>query len=431
MEYKIEKPVRLIELFAGIGAQSRALEYLGVNFEHYKICEIDKNAIKAYNAIHGTNFGVSDITILNGKDLEIVDKDKYEYILTYSFPCTSLSLAGKREGMEKGSETASSLLWEVERILSETPEKPQILVMENVTECHKGKNYKTFSEWLAFLRSLGYRNFFFDMNAKHYGIPQSRKRCFMISILDKTAFYYPPQPTGLIHFVNEFFEPEVDEEFFLDDEVSESLLQNVENDIVVIDDTYGFGETEPRTFSTICPTLRAAHADLKCVVCAMRGRPVENPSLRIAGLPTQQRLEINSNRVSNTITTVQKDNLLIVYDDYNSHVRGDQETVGTITTTIGNSAERNAQKLIDPINRRVRKFTPKEALRLMGFRDCDYEKVASCVAKTEIYKEAGNSIVVNCLVAIFGQLFAGKENIYKTLAKTLNFALQEADVTNE
>ena len=84
---KISKPVRLVELFAGVGAQAKALENLGVQFEHYRMCEIDKYAVTSYNAIHGTAFEPSDITKLKGGDLGIVDTDKYSYILTYSFPC--------------------------------------------------------------------------------------------------------------------------------------------------------------------------------------------------------------------------------------------------------------------------------------------------------------------------------------------------------
>lgn len=87
--YKVTKPIRLIELFAGIGAQAAALERLGANFEHYRVCEFDKYAIASYNAVHGTNFETSDICDLKAEDLGIVDKDKYEYIMTYSFPCLS------------------------------------------------------------------------------------------------------------------------------------------------------------------------------------------------------------------------------------------------------------------------------------------------------------------------------------------------------
>lgn len=142
--YKITKPIRLIELFAGIGSQAKALKNLKVNFEHYKIVEFDKYAIDSYNAIHNTNFKPLDITKIHASDLEIVDTDKYEYIMTYSFPCQDLSLAGKGRGMAKGSGTRSGLLWEVERILKECKELPQVLLMENVPEVIGGQILKTF-----------------------------------------------------------------------------------------------------------------------------------------------------------------------------------------------------------------------------------------------------------------------------------------------
>ena len=85
-KFKIDKPVRLIELFAGIGSQAKALKNLGIPMEHHLVCEIDKYAVASYNAVHGTNFETMDICKLKGGDLGITDKDKYCYILTYSFP---------------------------------------------------------------------------------------------------------------------------------------------------------------------------------------------------------------------------------------------------------------------------------------------------------------------------------------------------------
>lgn len=125
-KYKINKPIRLIELFAGIGSQAKALENLKVDFSHYKICEFDKFAVASYNTIHNTNFKTSDITKLKAEDLEIVDTDKYCYIMTYSFPCQDLSLAGKQKGMSKNTHTRSGLLWEVERLLTELRERERV-----------------------------------------------------------------------------------------------------------------------------------------------------------------------------------------------------------------------------------------------------------------------------------------------------------------
>ena len=101
MFLKFENPIRLIELFAGYGSQALALKYLNIPFEHHFVCEFDKYAIQSYNEIHGTSFVTSDIRDISAKDMNIVDTDKYKYLLTYSFPCTDLSMAGKRKGMQR------------------------------------------------------------------------------------------------------------------------------------------------------------------------------------------------------------------------------------------------------------------------------------------------------------------------------------------
>ncbi len=140
----ITKPIRLIELFAGYGSQAMALRDIGAKFEHYRVVEFDKYAITSYNAVHGTDFQTMDITKVHASDLNICDTEKYCYFMTYSFPCTDLSVAGKQAGMKKGSGTRSGLLWEVERILCEIQENggelPQILFMENVPQVHADVN---------------------------------------------------------------------------------------------------------------------------------------------------------------------------------------------------------------------------------------------------------------------------------------------------
>lgn len=84
--FKIDKPIRIIEVFAGYGSQSMALERLGANFEHYRAIEFDKYAMASYNECHGTEFESTDVCNVKGGDLGITDKDKYCYLLTYSFP---------------------------------------------------------------------------------------------------------------------------------------------------------------------------------------------------------------------------------------------------------------------------------------------------------------------------------------------------------
>ena len=224
--YKITKPIRLIELFAGVGSQAMALKRLGANFEHYRVVEFEKYAIKSYNAIHGTDFEPMDITKIIGSDLGISDTDKYCYIMTYSFPCQDLSVAGKQKGMTKGSGTRSGLLWEVERLLNEVENLPQVLLMENVPQVHGKKNIEDFQRWIDFLESKGYSNYWQDLNAKNYGVAQNRNRCFMVSILGDYSFKFP-EPIELEKVMKDYLEDEVDEKYYINNEKAQKLIQKL------------------------------------------------------------------------------------------------------------------------------------------------------------------------------------------------------------
>ena len=225
--FRITNHVRLIELFGGIGAQAAALRNIGADFEHYRMCEIDKFAVKSYNAIHGTNFTPTDIKELTGKDLGIEKTDKYTYIMTYSFPCVDLSRAGKSLGMAKGSGTRSGLLWEVERLLKECTELPQVLLMENVPQVHSEKNRTDFEMWLDFLKGLGYSNFWKDLNAKEYGMAQNRNRCYVVSLLGDYTYIFPDK-VPLEKDAYAYLEDDVDEKYYLKSETAQKLVDNLE-----------------------------------------------------------------------------------------------------------------------------------------------------------------------------------------------------------
>ena len=270
-DFHFNKPVRLIEFFAGYGSQALALKELGVDFQHWKICEWAVKSIQAYkdnhfydnNKDYSQNFtaeyifnvlaewGISsnyndpltleqikrlgekecrkiynniltthnlvNISRVKGKDLQIEETDKYDYVLTYSFPCQDLSRAGKGMGMAKDSGTRSGLLWEVERILDECAELgglPKVLLMENVPDVIGTKNISHFTIWKSKLENLGYKNYYQVLNAKNYGIPQNRNRCFMISILGD-YFYEFPQGVTLKNKLIDVLESQVEEKFYL------------------------------------------------------------------------------------------------------------------------------------------------------------------------------------------------------------------------
>jgi len=277
--YKITKPIRLIELFAGYGSQALALKYLGSQFEHWKICEWAVKSIQAYKDIHFPNTryvvnlnkdelieklykkGISqdynvpmtkeqiarlgeeklkeiygnikithnlvNIQNTSADDLEIIDKDKYTYLLTYSFPCQDLSLAGKREGM-KDTTTRSGMLWEVERILCECKLKhclPDLLLMENVPQVHCKKTMSDFVRWQLKLETLGYTNYWKDLNAKDFGVPQNRERCFMVSILGEYNYTFP-KTMPLRKRLKDLLETNVDEKYYL----SEKMVNYIKAD---------------------------------------------------------------------------------------------------------------------------------------------------------------------------------------------------------
>lgn len=427
-KYKIDKPIRLIELFAGIGAQAKALENLKADFTHYKICEFDKYAVTSYNAIHNTNFKTSDITKLKAEDLEIVDTDKYCYIMTYSFPCQDLSLAGKRRGMSKTTQTRSGLLWEVERLLTELREReskslPQILLMENVPQVIGSKNIKDFTSWYNFLSSLGYKSYYEILNSKDYGIPQNRKRCFMISLLDDYSYTFPKKKK-LNLFLSDLLEKDVDESYFL----------TKKQELGIFNSSYNSKRNSIQS-GNISQTICAHEAiDPKCVMVKINENNKQGykeaslgDAINISGRMKHQRGNVQRG-ISQTLTTqinvgtleiskayseylVEK-NLIKPYEMFSTSfaksrlkgkekVRIDGKNCSTTITTRIDSIGCGVKEgdLI-----RIRKLTPKECFRLMGFSDIDYENASKVNSKHQLYKQAGNSIVVNVLMEIFKEL---------------------------
>ena len=446
--YKITKYIRLIELFAGIGSQAKALERLNVDFQHYKVVEFDKYAIKSYNAIHDTNFETSDITLIHAKDLEIVETDKYEYIMTYSFPCQDLSLAGKQRGMKKGSGTRSGLLWEVERLLDECVETngnlPQVLLMENVPEVIGSKNIEHFQEWERKLESFGYRNYCQVLNAKNYGIPQNRKRCFMISILGD--YYYKfPKSFKLELKLKDMLEGEVDEKYYLSQKMIESFNHHAERhrnrgNSFGWKPTQGEGIANSLTASTSC---RSSDNFIKVLGTVNIGNNESNNRIyAVDGIsPTLNTCQGGNRQPKILVPEATKKGYAEAYEGDGVYINRSHQKRGCVQNgmiqtlkTSGNDvgvvvsepkiiddtqgfdgvreyesysptlrAARNGLKVEH--NLRIRKLTPLEYWRLMGFDDEDFYKAEKVNSNTQLYKQAGNSIVVNVLEEIFKKLF--------------------------
>ena len=199
--------IKVFEAFAGIGTQRMALRNLGIEHEVVAIAEIDKFAIKSYEAIHGEVNNLGDISKIKTED--IPDHD----LFTYSFPCQDISVAGLGKGLDKNSGTRSGLLWECEKVIE--VKRPKYLLMENVKNLVGKKHKHNFEKWLKRLEELGYTNYWQVLNAKDYGIPQNRERVFCVSILGEHTPYEFPKGFQLDLRLKDILEDEVDEKFYL------------------------------------------------------------------------------------------------------------------------------------------------------------------------------------------------------------------------
>ena len=131
--------------------------------------------------------------------------------------------------MERGSGTRSGLLWEVERLLKECKELPDVMVMENVTEVHGYKNKSHFEEWISFLESLGYSNYYQDLNAADFGVAQHRERCFMVSILGNYNYKFPTTiPLNTV--MADYLEESVDEKYYVTSQKAYDLIVKLIDD---------------------------------------------------------------------------------------------------------------------------------------------------------------------------------------------------------
>lgn len=363
--------LKVFEAFSGIGAQRMALHNLGIDYEVVAISEIDKFAVRSYEAIWGKTFNLGDISKLNVED--IPDHD----LFTYSFPCTDLSVAGRRAGMEKGSGTASSLLYECERVIHN--KKPKYLLLENVKNL-VGKKFKTyFDDWLSWLEDEGYTNYWQVLNAKDYDVPQNRERVFVVSILGNEKYEFP-EKQDLTKKVKDILEENVPDKFYLSEEKVKSLIPSKSisaEGINKVGDLSSYNREElGRVYNAdgVSPTLNTMQGgDRQPKIAQLDDSESKDRDVFSVIGSTQKNAAVTDGSYAPTLTSVQKDNYVV-----------------------------------NP-NFTIRKLTPKECWRLMGFPDWSFEKAEEVNSNTQLYKQAGNSIVVPVLESIFKKLFVEKQ----------------------
>lgn len=338
--------IKTLSLFSGIGGFEKALKNIGVEYDLVGYSEIDKYASKSYSVIHEVpeTKNLGDITKINEKELP-KDID----LVTYGFPCQDISLVGRQKGLfnEDGSLTRSGLFFDALRIIEET--NPKYAIAENVKALTSKKFKSEFELVLKSLNEVGYNNYYQVLDAKDYGIPQHRERVFIVSIrkdIDNEKFNFP-EPFELKLRLKDMLEDEVDKKYYL----KETAKFFIKNSFLQEEKGNGF-RFEPHIKN---------NADISKTITTRAGGRMDDNFI----------IDIESNE--KTFKFDSKNKLLV-----------------------------NNEVIQENFN--IRKLTPKECWRLMGFDDEDFEKAQNFNSNTQLYKQAGNSVCVNVIEELYKNL---------------------------
>ena len=385
--------MKVVEMFSGIGAQAQALKDAGIAFESV-CCEIDPKAHAAYEAIHGPTPNLGDIT-------EVEHLPECD-LLTWSYPCTNVSCAAPDpKGMAEGSGTASSLCWEVIRLLKDAEARgslPRNLVMENVPAVTSPKNRPVFDALCMELSRLGYWNSWRVLNACDYGVPQSRKRCFMVSSLDSPLVFPGPCPDGRL--LKDVLVPseEVPEKYWLKQERLEGLMRSTAKQKAKGN---GF-RFEPTDGSGIAHTVTTRNGSRKTdnFVCVPQA-PQETDGRSTSAPQETDGRSTSAPQESRTKGCVQTATLAGKGHDCIKRVYSPEGMSPTVVTAAGGGQIPKTEV----VGGRIRKLMPIECFRLQGYSDDAFCAVqAFGFSDTVLYRLAGNSIAVPCLTAIFREM---------------------------
>ena len=375
--------LKVLSLFSGIGAFEKALEREKIPHEVVAYCEIDKYASKSYSTIHNIpeSLNLGDISKVATSDIPEYD------LVTYGFPCQDISVAGLQKGIKAG-ETRSGLLYEALRIIE--AKKPKYAIAENVKNL-VGKRFKgDFEQLLELLDNMGYNSYWQVLNAKDYGIPQNRERVFIISIrkdIDNGCFVFP-NTIPLETRMRDYLEDEVDEKYYLKDTKDFFIRHSLEQ------------EAKGNGFR-FSPHIKK-NAEIAATITTKAGSRMDDNYVLDIDYPGAS-FNFEKKNMDKVVKLIRIGN---IYGDHHGtgYAGNVWDTNGLCPTLMTMQGGGRQPMIIN--NLRIRKLTPKECFRLMGFDDNDVDKCSNVgMSNTQLYKQAGNSIVVNVLQAIFRELF--------------------------
>lgn len=343
-------------------------------------------------------------------------------LTTYGFPCQDISLAGKQRGFEaEGERTRSGLFFEALRIIEDV--KPRIAIAKNVKNLTSKKFKKEFDIVLSSLEQAGYNNYWRVLNAKDYGIPQNRERVFIVSIrkdVDNGMFEFP-DPFELELRLKDMLENEVDEKYYLSQELTEKIR-------------YRLGDKEYNLLGGIQKNQSVKEDGISTTLTSSMGAgggyvPMINEPVRKYGIFDDEKGKHQAGSVweteglAPTLDTMQggyrqpcieikektKKGYKEAYEGDGIYLDRPHQKRGCVQHGMVQTLKTSGNDVgVVTKSLRIRKLTPLECFRLMGFSDEDFNKIVG-ISNTQLYKMAGNSIVVNVLVHIFKSLFEALE----------------------
>ncbi len=418
-------------------------EWSLVNF-----CEFDKYAEKSYCRIHDVDpsLNLGDITKVDEKRLNDFD------LMTWGFPCTDLSAAGRQKGFidENGNKTRSGMYYEGIRILRE--KKPKISIIENVKALTTKKFVKEFQMVLDDLDEAGYNTYYKILNAKDYGIPQNRERIFIISIrkdIDNGKFVFP-EPFQLKLRLKDMLDDKADEKYYLSKKMIKYITNRNEkwtgnnNGALVNKDiasTINTGEGSRRCDASnyICNEL-PDNANLQAIrefgifdndgkrhqAGSVWNKDGLSPTIDTMQGGYRQPMVKDENMASYVNQTLEEQK--VVQDGWiqksesgTKHQSNTVYNVNGLSPTLTACDYKSPLKFTDIEDLCIRKLTPKECFRLMGFGDELFDKIEG-VSNTRLYMQAGNSIVVDVIYYIFTELYKAIPEVFDNLTVTSLFS---------
>ena len=370
-----KQKIRIATLFSGIGAIEHSIERLGLDHEIVFAGDIDPFVKKSYFANHKINESNwhDDVTKFSAK--------KYKYkvdLLVGGSPCQSFSMVGKRAGLK---DTRGTLFYDFARIIDEC--RPKVFIFENVKGLLSHDDGKTWRVIQEVFNSLGYKIFSQTMNSKNYGIPQHRERIFVVGFRKKNQEFTFPAPIKLETTMQDFLEDFTDSKYFLGGKGIKFVTssKNRLKRYTQIDGEIALCQKANQQFNW--------HGDF-----VFEG--VENPM-------AFDEFVFNINEVEEKYFLSKKVKHYVLAGgtkNFKTSNKTDLPVARPLLQTMHKMHRAGVDNYVTYERGKIRKLTPKECLRLMGFRDTF--KIA--VSDTQMYRQAGNSIVVDVLIALLKQM---------------------------